>query len=301
VPFVKDDLKVGGRSIFVDQKFYSESLLELGRYGPNEETALDRDMRILSLIDSLPSLDPFILKEHLASHGISVGDCYFNISKADQASMMQYVIAQVHKLTKLSAGGNSISGDLPESRLAISLLSNAIDEKLDPLRRAFGLSEEEFRAGVFSWRGFLYYKWRLETLAPKITTLCPQIERLFPVGRLDPELRDFVAQSKNSISSSIKHSMKTVREVIARYETSYNSLVDNQDPKAFCEFLLAAPPLFMQLGEIMGAIEHIASYWSYRFPHNHPLIADVHEVQELFSEFLASFPRIDSAADLEVC
>ena len=301
VPCVKSDLKIGGRSIFVDQKFYAESLLELGRYAPNEEAAFDRDMRTLSLIEALPSLDPFILKEYLASHGISVADCYFNISKADQTSMRDYVIGQVQRLTKLSTEGVALSGDLPESRLAVSLLSNAIDEKLNPLRKAFGLSEDDFRAGVFAWRGFLYYRWRLETLWPTIKVVRPQIERLSPLGRIDPELKKFVAESKRSISAAISHSMNAVEEVIASYEKSYSSLVDNQDPKAFCDFLLAAPPLFMQLGETIGAIEHIASYWAYRFPGNQPLIADAEEVQDLFSEFAASFPRIGENGNLQVC
>jgi hypothetical protein len=296
VPFVKSDLKVGGRSIFVDQKFYAESLLELGRYAPNEESAFERDKRTLGLIDSLPSLDPFILKEYLASHGILVADCYFNISKSDQASMKDYVIEQVQRLTKLSSEGPSLSGNLPESRLAVSLLSNAIDEKLDPLRKAFGLSEGDFRAGVFAWRGFLYYKWRLEALWPTIKIVRPQIERLCPIGRMDLELKKFILESRQSIAASIANAMKVVETVIGRYESSYNSLVDSQNPKAFCDFLLAAPPLFMQLGETMGAIEHIASYWSYRFPGNQALIADAQEVQDIFSEFTASFPKIDDRA-----
>lgn len=296
VPFVKSDLRVGGQSIFVDQKFYADSLMELGHYSSKEELAFDCDTRTLGLIDSLPSLDPFILKEYLASHGVSVAECYFNISKADQASMKDYVTTQVQRLTRLSEAGPTLSGNLPESRLAVSLLSNAIDEKLDPLRKAFGLSEDDFRAGVFAWRGFLYYKWRLEALWPKINSVRPQIEKIRPIGRMDSELRNYISESKHAISESITHSVESVQAVIARYERSYDSLVENQDPKAFCDFLLAAPPLFMKLGETMGAVEHIVSYWTYRFPNDRPLMAEAEEVQDLFLEFTSSFPQIDESA-----
>ena len=40
----------------------------------------------------------------------------------------------------------------------------------------------------------------------------------------------------------------------------------HQSPKTFRDFLLRAPYMFLELGEKMGAISHIVSFWRYRFP-----------------------------------
>ncbi len=51
---------------------------------------------------------------------------------------------------------------------------------------------------------------------------------------------------------------------------SFRDLVANQTPKTFRDFLLSAPYMFLELGEKMGAISHIVSFWRYRFPPGSP-------------------------------
>ena len=44
------------------------------------------------------------------------------------------------------------------------------------------------------------------------------------------------------------------------------ALTQNSDPTAFRDFLLKAPAMFNELGERLGGIEHILSFWRFRFP-----------------------------------
>ena len=48
-----------------------------------------------------------------------------------------------------------------------------------------------------------------------------------------------------------------------------SDLVEKQTPKTFRDFLLSAPHMFLELGEKLGAISHIVSFWRYRFPTGH--------------------------------
>ena len=81
IPFERSDLRMGGRSIFVGQRGWRASLSEACSDGPDFE----RDLHVLELIDSLPSLDPFLLREHLRRNGYDVGRCYFALSEGDLA------------------------------------------------------------------------------------------------------------------------------------------------------------------------------------------------------------------------
>src|SRR5689334_22660055 len=62
VPADPADLSLGGESFFVDQRGFSGKLREIGRY-PNG--GLEGDSEILQRISELPSLDLFLVREHL--------------------------------------------------------------------------------------------------------------------------------------------------------------------------------------------------------------------------------------------
>ena len=146
-PFDSDDLRAGGRSLFVDQRGYAEALRAAGNY---QSDTLERDLTVLRLLSAVPSLDPFLLREHLRNHEIEVSPSYFAISEGDQERMHRFVGQEMSKLISMAGGSEESSG-----RLVSAMLSNRIDEKLEPLRLTLGLTGNDFREGVFSWRGFL--------------------------------------------------------------------------------------------------------------------------------------------------
>jgi hypothetical protein len=64
---------------------------------------------------------------------------------------------------------------------------------------------------------------------------------------------------------------------------------------AFRDFLLKAPDMFMMLGERMGVISHIASFWRYRFPDLRSLNAPIEEVVDILQDFEANLISYDQA------
>jgi hypothetical protein len=66
---------------------------------------------------------------------------------------------------------------------------------------------------------------------------------------------------------------------------AYASLIEQQNPKLFREFLLGAPKLFLDIGEKMGAMSHITSFWQYRFPAGAPKVVDAEELVTIFQDF----------------
>jgi hypothetical protein len=75
--------------------------------------------------------------------------------------------------------------------------------------------------------------------------------------------------------------------VLSVYDNSFGSLVASQSPKTFRDFLLSAPAMFLELGERMGAISHIVSFWRYRFADNRPI--DAEELSTIFQDFTSGF------------
>ncbi len=282
VPFDAEDLRAGGRSLFVDQRGYTESLRMAGNYNPQ---SLERDLMVLRLLNAVPSLDPFLLREHLRNNRIEVSPSYFAISEGDQQRMHDFVSQEMSKLIAL-AGGE----DGGASRMVTAMLSNEVDEKLEPLRLTLNLNGNDFREGVFSWRGFLYYKWSMGKFWPDVMGVLREINAIQPIGAATPEQKIYLASARRGIIEMVRDNGNHVNKALSVYDDSFADLVAHQAPKTFRDFLLSAPYMFLDLGEKLGAISHIVSFWRYRFPQGGgPRHIDADELSAIFQDFSSGF------------
>lgn len=281
IPFDSSDLRAGGRSLFVDQRGYTEALREVGNY---KSDALERDLSVLRMLNAVPSLDPFLLREHLRMNKIEVAPSYFAISEGDQERMHSFVSQEMSKLIALAGGDSTSSG-----RLVSAMLSNEIDEKLEPLRLTLGLTGNDFREGVFSWRGFLYYKWSMGKFWPDVMGVLREINTIQPFGALTPEQKVYLTAARRNIIEMVRDNGNHVNKALGVYDASFGDLVENQSPKTFRDFLLSAPYMFLELGEKLGAISHIVSFWRYRFPPGGPTYIDADELAAIFQDFSCGF------------
>ena len=291
VPFEKSDLRSGGKSFMVGQRGFEDLAREVGNYG--ESRSAERDLKVLELIDRIPSLDPFLLREHLRCHEISPDSHYFEIAEADQRRMFDFTARQIRRLTDM-AGGSQQSG--ARARMVNALLSSEVDEKLEPLRNTLQLSEMEFREGVFSWRGFLYYKWSLEEFWPSLVRSLRQLKVIKYMGQADHEQKVYITGTRETIIRGAKRCSDDIRTILGVYDSAYDHLVTKSDAKQFREFLLNAPSLFLEIGEKMGTLSHITSFWNYRFPENVTTMVDAEELTTIFRDFSNSFVAEKQAA-----
>ena len=279
IPIDSSDLKLGGRFVFVDQIGY-ENVLSVAFGDGFGRDSLDR--RVLELLDELPSLDPFLLREQLKRIGVQPAACYFNISAGDLQRMFVYVEEQIQGLVKLCFGTGTPSAT-GAARLVRKILSTQVDTETEPLRLTLQLAPEEYQEGVFCWKGFLYYKWTLSTLMTEVGSVLAEIETVHPrVRATDTAL--YIEKMRAAVRRGLVSSCDTMQSVLKIYDTAYSSLVGG-DPKTFRDFLLNAPRLFNQLGEHLGAIQHIVSFWRFRFPKGTPRHITVEELEEIFLDF----------------
>jgi hypothetical protein len=77
------------------------------------------------------------------------------------------------------------------------------------------------------------------------------------------------------------------------YDDGLVGLTYKGNAAEFRRFLLEAPSLFIELGNTMGMISHIVSYWRYQFRPNQSEVTNVEEFLDLLKEFdLGLSPRV---------
>ncbi len=284
IPFERSDLALGGQSFFVGQRGW----LDLLREACADSRSLDHDVGVLRLMDRLPSLDPFLLREHLRRHGHNVAACYFAISPADLEAMHGYVSMQVEELIRLAYSNAETGSAAYTARLVQALLSTEVDERLEPLRATLMLEGDDFREGVFSWKGFLYYKWMLTTLQPQLRAVAGEIVTLAVTGPRDADTTLYLDSARRRLRGAIGAQQRQINRTLDVYDSAFSGLTRKGQPLAFRNFLLDAPRMFLSLGEKVGAASHIASFWRYRFPSGQTPTGPVDEVVDIFQDFEAS-------------
>ncbi|HLZ75715.1 hypothetical protein [Phenylobacterium sp.] len=282
IPFERTDLSLGGRSLFVGQRGWQELLNQLR--GTQDDEA--RDVALLEALDELPSLDPFLLREHLKRRDFKIANCYYAISAPDLERMQRFVSGEISKLVDLAyGGGKSGAPNANISKLVSLLLSGQDDTRLEPLRLTLGLEGENFREGIFSWKGFLYYKWVLNSLWPELRGVISELTEIKVVGPRDYEMLNQVKDVGSRVNQAILGQVRKVRATLQVYDDAFAELTQAGNPMAFRNFLLKSPEMFITLGERTGMVSHIASFWRYRFPKGRPLRVELDELFDILQDF----------------
>jgi len=294
LPIETADLRTGARYLFIGQKNFNQ-LLE-STYGIKLGSE-DRDARTLAILDETPSLDPFLLREQLKRKGIDAAPCYFDISEADMNRMFDFAQTEIQQLVEMSVGGDPAFKS-HAAKLARKILMNANDAELEPLRQVMQLSPEQYQEGIFCWKAFLYYKWRLTNVLPKLNGVVAEIGAISPRGAMNAELKAFIGGTKETIRKAVVSSCRKVRDTLGVYDEAYTAMTKRGDPLRFRDFLLQAPSLFNELGERLGAVDHIISFWRFRFPAGKKPVITPDELAGIFTDFEQSLsfgPKSEAA------
>jgi hypothetical protein len=292
LPIEVSDLRMGGQYAFVGQNNFKEILCNTLNTRVQD---LRNDLAVLQLLDESPSLDPFLIREQLARQGIKPARCYFEISEADTARMFAFAQKEIEALVRMSVGED---GNVAYAgTLARKLLANSADSDLEPLRLTMQMDRQQFQEGIFCWKAFLYYKWQLGDMLPKLPLVLSQIEKIQPRGNLDDELRIYLANARQNIRKKIILAGQSVKNTIGIYDQSYSRMTKDGKPADFRDFLIDAPELFSQLGERLGAVDHVLSYWRYKFPSGQPPVISPDELMDVFMDFESSLNFPDSPVD----
>ncbi|HKP77886.1 MAG TPA: hypothetical protein VJU34_02040 [Phenylobacterium sp.] len=283
IPFERSDLALGGRSVFVSETGWLDAFEELRGDFPD----LARDVAVLEAIDELPSLDPFLLREHMKRRGIDISPSHFEISAPDLGKMQRFVGAEIAKLIEL-AYRDAEGQESNISRLVEALLSARTDDRLEPLRLTLRLEKENYKEGIFAWKGFLYYKWVLNSLWGALRDVFSELNRVRVIGPIDSQTAAELEQLKHRLRQKMERQVKSVMGHLGVYDEVFSQLTLEGNALAFRDFLLKSPEMFLSLGDGCGLVSHIATYWRYQFPRGKPLAANVIQLMDTLQDFEVS-------------
>ena len=258
LPFDARDLTLGGRSFFFRQMRFEELM---SSFLGIDDIHRNRDVDILRCLDNLPSLDPFLVREHLLRLNHRPAGCYFQISAADLKSMGAFTAHEIEHLVNAAFGVKQKSG---AAKLGTKILSDRLDKELAPLREALGMTEDQFATGISSWRGFLYYKWAYVELQDGIREVLGGLSSYRPVSTHDDTLRTYLRRARPRLAKALVKAIQDAGRTLDAYDEVYRAMDEDHNPEPFRQFLLRGSKLFIDLGDRLGTLNHIVSFWRFR-------------------------------------
>src|SRR6185369_11209145 len=93
-----------------------------------------------------------------------------------------------------------------------------------------------------------------------------ELQKIRLHGLGDPELAIYMDGAIRRLTRAIVAHRSDVLDALDRYDQAFGELTEGGRAAPFRDFLIKAPAMFSMLGERIGAISHIASFWRYRFP-----------------------------------
>lgn len=287
LPFDTNDLTLGGFSCFLNEADIDRTIASQFGSDPASES-FRRDMQVLRIMDALPTFDPFLLRERLKRDGMVVSRCYFDLSEADAHRMREYVQSEIQKIVRLALNGEADLAD-QSSTMTHKLMTDETAASLEPLRKVLQLTGDEWRDGVFAWKGFLYYSWNIDATTKFMPDLQRQLLETKVRHATKVEMKEIDA-IRRRISCCLTYLHGVATDGVQLYRQAYTDLLAGK-PRQFQEFLQNAPARFLEVGEAFGMIMHIKSFWNFRFPKNTSVIpAD--EALEIFRDFDLQFAAI---------
>jgi hypothetical protein len=266
LPLDIDDLNLGAQYLVVgDENFVPLLSRSLDYTG----LSMDRDLSLLRILDHLPSLDPFLLDQMARHYQMPVARCYFRMNQCDIVRMQDFVLNEMEPLIRLCLGVDSglKSRVVTDSgqRLSNVLISDGENlEALSILREGLRMQPMEFSKAIFGWKALLFYKWRLSTLARPVRKVASSINNIRPM-KGGGMLNTYIDRARNDLSTAIIQAWTECAEIIKEYNTVYDALVQEQRPDQFRRFLSSTPELFISLGDRVGRLSDVTTFWDEQF------------------------------------
>ena len=264
LPYNQDDVYEGGRSI----QFHDPRLLEIlnelfGLKGATlAEPDLQHDLKVLGILDRLPSLDGFLMRDALELDGIAANENYFEVSGPERAAIYEYIRRKFEPLVRAACDGESTVTN-KVNQLIEKVWEAKDQEALDPLIRAFRFPSDEALAIFASWKGINFYTYEYSRGKQQREQFGLWLrDRATPRNFVSKPDQDHLNRMRKLTIERFRDQWNAVESIAREYETLYaNFLRVPEGVMKFLDFLRRAREIYWRMGDSLSKINHAIHCW----------------------------------------
>jgi hypothetical protein len=263
VPYNHDEIYEGGRSIF----FHSPNLLQVlhEQFGVERteasSAALDHDMKVFRILDELPSLDGFLMRDALELEGVEANEAYFDVSPEERTAIQEFIRGKMEPLVRAAYGGKK-----PPSNKVTQLIDAMWEAKdlaaLEPLVVAFRFPKDEALAIFGAWKGINFYSFQYHQARKKREALAQWLkDDAMPKNLVPRDVLQVLEPIRRATIERLRAHWVDADNTLKQYDKLYGEFVASANPGGFISFLRGAKAIYWQLGDSLSKIDHAINCW----------------------------------------
>ncbi|MFA4995475.1 MAG: hypothetical protein WC521_09280 [Bdellovibrionales bacterium] len=262
LPFNEDEIYEGGRTVFLHDKHVEDALTENFGEGALPKELLQGDMKILHILDKLPSLDPFLLKDVFINEKIPMNPDYFEVSAELWDQIEKYILLGFEPLAK-AAFPEALSSDEVARKLVEKIWEGRDLEALKPLIMAFRLPAGRELETFAAWKGIIFYGFEQERTRSSMVDFSAWMKDVkLPNAGLSGQERAEFKTAVEMIKTRLQEEWQSAERVLKEYQSSYDKMFKLRSGSAdFLKFLQNSSKAYYTLGNSLGKIGHATYCW----------------------------------------
>ena len=275
LPHSTDAIAEGGCAIYLRQKNYKKILLDTIGMTPAEldsdagrddsielPESILYDLRILEILDSIPTLDPFLLKECLDSSGIIYDSSILRLDPEEEAEIKKLVSGKISPIIqKAFESANKRASN--HERLLQALWDPTMPEA-KAFVHAFGIKEAETSHVFSAWKGITFYQLQVRATAPKLKEMLEWLKSkdAAPFDAVAnkaymPQLQMFNAK----IVTLVNQNIAEMRAIMQKYESSFDTFIVG-NPHELVAFLRSVRRIYYLMGYCISSLKSAAAIFA---------------------------------------
>lgn len=266
IPFDIEAIAGGGNSLDLSvARGRTEALYNLtGFRWEDEGRAIARDRRLIELIEELPSLDPFLLRDRLETDGIKAPEAYFEISDSEFQEIKKYILNKFEPITTRVVDPASPKAAEITEQFIMKLWEGKDLDYLAPITQVFRINPEQAGEIYYSWKGVTYYEFQYKRGQRTLLGFADWLHTkgAVPSHYVKSEIRQELEEKVRQVTTAFARHLKNSSEILRIYNQAYEDLfVRGGDARPFIEFLKDSSTLFWDIAASISAMNHGVAVW----------------------------------------
>ncbi len=261
-PYDAHDIYAGGRSIYVhDEKLQRVVTEQLGGTS-NEAVDVAHDLNILAILDKLPSLDGFLMRDALEIEGIKCNAKYFDVTVSEHHAIRSFIRKKFDPLVRIAYENESNVASKVTNLIEKMWDANDL-EALAPLIRAFRFPEEDALAIFAAWKGLNFYSFQYVQARPAREQFALWLrDSAKPRNFCPGSVTEHLANLRQATVRKLRAHWQQVDEITREYDRVYEGLLSGTEAASiFVTFINGSRKFYWQMGDSLSKISHAVSCW----------------------------------------
>lgn len=262
IPYDEHHVADGGSAIYLRQRGYGRLLrelmgLELKLDGPD-----GLDLHKLILLDTTPSLDPFLLKNAFDRSNFGYHGNVFDLSAAEEIEIKKIIVERTKKIVSFALGGEEESDTKGDEQKSKRFVDAIWDPSLPEARvfvEAFRIPANEVESVFSGWKGVSYYQYVFSKNINGLRELSNWFRSMAskPLDAMaNAAYIENLEMHKRTVFRKYERLLKNTLGVFREYDDAYKTFYVDRDPRALREFLRTAQQRYWVLGFACSALFH---------------------------------------------